>query len=130
CPMARRGSRCARARPVTTSPSTPDTRRGRGDPGRRRRRPRRQPVDRRARVTLLVDHTAPNAPIDPQIIDFDSDTHEVQVSWDGGDDPDLADGSPGSGVAEWRYCYRRTGGEPCAWAATDQDSPTIRNVNP
>jgi|tagenome__1003787_1003787.scaffolds.fasta_scaffold20987159_8 hypothetical protein len=83
-----------------------------------------------ASVTLLVDHTAPAAPSDPEIIDLDTDHHEAEINWDGGDDPDLADGSPGSGTAEWRYRYRLNAGDWTAWSTTEDDSFTIENVNP
>src|SRR6266545_5274084 len=52
---------------------------------------------------------------------FDGTSHAT-IGWDPGDDADLPDGFPGSGVQSYSYSYRTNGGEWTAWATTDDSS--------
>ncbi|MBO9534621.1 MAG: hypothetical protein J7513_16730 [Solirubrobacteraceae bacterium] len=61
--------------------------------------------------TVAIDRTAPPELSDVRIVGFDADTGDVQVRWDEPVDPDLADGSPGSGASSvavevWRDGHR------------------------
>ena len=51
---------------------------------------------------LFVDRTPPPAPHDFEV-DLDDEADVAEVTWIADDDPDLADGNPGSGVASWEH---------------------------
>jgi len=69
---------------------------------------------------VYVDRTPPPAPTGFAQDDFDESTGTASISWDPGDDPDLADGSPGSGVDGLSYRYRVNGGDWSDWTSTDE----------
>lgn len=80
---------------------------------------------------LLVDRTAPPAPSDLRISEFDPDTGQADVSWDlSGDDPDLPTGHAGSGVGTIEYRYRVGSGSFTAWTVgTDpEDAITLTGL--
>jgi hypothetical protein len=68
---------------------------------------------------VYVDRTPPPAPTDFGQDDFDETGNTASISWDPGDDPDLADGSPGSGVDTFSFRDRLDGGGWTDWADTD-----------
>ena len=74
-----------------------------------------------AAVTVFVDRTAPETPTDVELIDFDEQSRESEITWDG-EDPDLADGSEGSGVDFWRVYYRTGDG---SWRETQVEEPSV-----
>ncbi len=71
--------------------------------------------------SFFVDRTAPAPASDIAVTLFDGTSHAT-IGWDPGDDADLPDGFPGSGVQSYSYSYRTNGGEWTAWATTDDSS--------
>jgi hypothetical protein len=56
--------------------------------------------------TMWVDRTAPELVTNLRIARFDESSNTTTVGWDAGDDPQLTDGSPGSGVQSYEYRYK------------------------
>jgi len=67
---------------------------------------------------VFVDRTAPTLSGDSVEAVFDPETLETEVSWEGGTDPPLADGSRGSGVWSYRYRVRRGTTDWSSWQAS------------
>jgi hypothetical protein len=63
---------------------------------------------------FFIDRTAPPEPSEFDV-DLDADAEIATVSWLAADDPVLADGSPGSGLAEWEYRFRRSNSDWSDW---------------
>jgi hypothetical protein len=66
--------------------------------------------------TVYVDRTAPGIASDLEALFEENGV--TQLSWAAPEDPPLADGSPGSGVASYQFRGRSLGGEWSAWATT------------
>jgi hypothetical protein len=64
---------------------------------------------------LVIDRTAPTPVGDVRVARFDSTTETATIRWDDGTDPQLADGTDGSGVASYRYRYSLDGQEWSPW---------------
>lgn len=62
-----------------------------------------------------IDRTGPTVSAVNFGAAFEPDTNEANLEWDPGYDPQLADGSPGSGVATFRVRYQRDGGGWSTW---------------
>ncbi|HYZ30085.1 MAG TPA: hypothetical protein VE570_13575 [Thermoleophilaceae bacterium] len=71
---------------------------------------------------VLVDRTAPD-PVSEMEMSWDPDLNEAVVGWETEDDPDLPDGTPGSGIADYEYRYRHLGDN--AWSDWRLVSETI-----
>jgi hypothetical protein len=71
-----------------------------------------------ATSTVRIDRSAPSAPTDFDA-SFDPDSSVTDVSWAPAPDPNLADGSPGSGTGSYRYRISRSGGAWSAWQTID-----------
>ena len=73
---------------------------------------------------LLVDKTAPPAPTEVALLDFDEPAREAHFRWTyPSDDPDLPTGEDGSGLGSPTYRYRKAGlgATWSAWLAPDPD---------
>ncbi|HEX8103524.1 MAG TPA: DNRLRE domain-containing protein [Solirubrobacteraceae bacterium] len=68
--------------------------------------------------TVYVDRTPPSAPTAFRLDAFDAASGDAYVSWES-TDPDLADGSPGSGRADGEARYSVNGGSFSNWAPVD-----------
>lgn len=73
--------------------------------------------------TVLVDRTGPTAP-HSLATDFDEDEATAYLSWDA-DDPDLVDGSPGSGIGGYEISYTIGG----TTKQTTSEAPSIELEN-
>ena len=78
---------------------------------------------------VYIDRTPPPAPHDFNV-DIDQDDTTAIVGWAQDADPDLIDGSPGSGVASWQSRFRPAGGDWSAWTTSTDDQIAIPNANP
>jgi hypothetical protein len=64
--------------------------------------------------SVFVDRTPPSLASNFDAL-LDPGTGAARVTWDGAADPDLIDGSPGSGLAGYRVRYSREGGPWTDW---------------
>jgi hypothetical protein len=69
---------------------------------------------------VRVDRTAPSAPTDVGMFGFDGEEGTVGLEWQEGEDPDLIEGTPGSGIARTEYRLLRAGAWS-DWIAPDDD---------
>jgi hypothetical protein len=69
-------------------------------------------------VRLIADRDPPSPPSNVNVRDFELPT-TARISWDAEEDPDLASGIPGSGVASTEYRYRRLLMDYSPWVATE-----------
>ena len=70
-------------------------------------------------VHLVADRTPPPAPTNIHLQDFQVlGNTTATISWNPEEDPDLADGQPGSGIAASEYRYQRLLGVFSAWTST------------
>lgn len=65
-----------------------------------------------------IDRTAPAAPSEFMRMNFDPETGNARIGWEPTEDPNLADGSAGSGVASVEARYSLNGGAYSAWTST------------
>jgi YD repeat-containing protein len=70
--------------------------------------------------TVKIDRSAPTVPTGFSV-DFEDETGQADVSWNGALDPVLPDSTPGAGLAGYTYRYRQGSGGWSAWA--DQSYP-------
>ena len=61
--------------------------------------------------TLRVDRTAPTEVTNLRVARYDAASTTAAIAWDPGSDPQLADGSPGTGVASYEYRTRTGTGD-------------------
>ena len=73
---------------------------------------------------ISVDHTAPQTPVDIELQGWEAGDTSVTLSWDDREDPDLADGTPGSGIARTEYRVLRNGAWT-EWLAQEDDAATL-----
>ena len=69
-----------------------------------------------------IDRTPPVVTGLATVAYLEPEDSRAEVSWDGATDPALADAAPGSGVAEFRYRFRRAGAAWSAWQTTEWSS--------
>lgn len=81
------------------------------------------------RFDLVVDHSAPADPTGLAETMYDAESGELDLSWDDQDDPNLADGSEGSGVETSLFRVRRNGGSWGSWSETGGDSAEIEDAS-
>ncbi len=81
--------------------------------------------------TVRVDRSAPTAPSGfDQSMFFPGDPNaRVTITWNDATDPNLADGSPGSGVASYQVQYSINGGALSAWQPADGPNLTLTGVS-
>jgi hypothetical protein len=77
--------------------------------------------------TVWVDRTPPSSVSNIRIARFDEANAATTVGWDSGDDPQLTDGSPGSGVQSFEYRYRVSNGDWTDYSWTDFPEFTLPN---
>src|SRR5262249_20364393 len=77
-----------------------------------------------ARESVSVDRTHPTG---PDVIDVDYTGSHVDVSWDQPQDPELRDGSPGSGEVTTEYSYERSDG---TWTAYRTSTASSFDISP
>lgn len=78
-------------------------------------------------IPLKVDHTGPYAPTDFDAR-YDADTALTDLSWAPPSDPSLADNTPGSGVAGYRYRTAVNGGGWSSWTETQDNGALLAGV--
>jgi YD repeat-containing protein len=79
--------------------------------------------------TVKVDKTAP-LPSGNFSVDLGQDDRSLDVIWGNEDDPDLADGTPGSGNHHWEFRWRQRGTETwSSWVTTYGNESTIPAAN-
>ena len=78
--------------------------------------------------SVYIDRTPPEAPASFTSDSYDPSTKEWIVSWDPGTDPDLPDGSAGSGVATSELRYSVNGGPFSAWETGEVAELTVPNA--
>ena len=78
--------------------------------------------------TVYIDRTPPPAAADLAVSAYDSQAQTTTVSWTAGDDPPLADGSPGSGVQSFSYRYNLNGTGWTDWSDTGEPDFQIENT--
>jgi hypothetical protein len=70
--------------------------------------------------TVIIDRTPPTPPADLRFTTPDEGS--AQATWNAAEDPALPDGTPGSGVAEYRVRHRVAGSDWSQWAPLTADS--------
>jgi hypothetical protein len=78
--------------------------------------------------TVYIDRTPPTAPSGFTLPGADADLGEATVQWADSSDPALADGSPGSGVAQYAVRYAVNGGAVSDWTAVDSSDVAVSGV--
>ena len=78
--------------------------------------------------TVYIDRTPPPAAAELAVSAYDSQAQTTTVSWTAGDDPPLADGSPGSGVQSFSYRYNLNGTGWTDWSDTGEPDFQIENT--
>jgi YD repeat-containing protein len=88
-------------------------------------------VKRSAEWVVKIDRSAPSAPSGfDQSMFFPGDPNaRVTITWNDATDPNLADGSPGSGVASYQVQYSVNGGPLSAWQPADGPNLTLAGVS-
>lgn len=71
---------------------------------------------------IAIDRTGPTVSATNFGIAFEPTSSETHVEWDPGSDPQLADSTPGAGIASFRVRYQRDGGGWSAWSTADLPS--------
>ena len=68
---------------------------------------------------VRVDRTPPGPPLEPEVVSSAGNAH---AAWNDAEDPDLADGTPGSGLAGYRVRHRIADGDWTGWVELDADA--------
>jgi hypothetical protein len=74
---------------------------------------------------FYVDRSDPEIPRSVELFGFDEEDRTVGLHWDEGEDPNLADGSPGSGLAETEFRVAFGSGSFGSWRQRDDDSAVL-----
>lgn len=82
------------------------------------------PEDVRIKPTIKIDRSAPGA-ITGATGYLNPQNSQVEIHWDLSTDPSLSDGSVGSGIAGYRYRYKRAGVDWSAWLTSDYPWVTL-----
>ncbi|WCB95475.1 hypothetical protein DSM104299_04222 [Baekduia alba] len=79
-----------------------------------------------------IDTTAPSAPYDLDVQDYDASTHTASITWTEGEDSDLSSTLSGSTTEEGKASYRfkRAGGDWSSWRSTTDASFELGSLNP
>jgi hypothetical protein len=80
-----------------------------------------------ATISLAVDHTGPNAATDFDAT-YDPASGQSDISWAQSVDPLLADSTPGSGVASYRYRYAVDGNQWSTWTETTNSDVILTGI--
>lgn len=76
---------------------------------------------------VFVDRTPPGQPSNVTLAAYDASSSTADIAWDGGDDPPLPDGNPGSGTQSYQYRVNLNGTGWSDW--TESDEPDARVVS-
>jgi hypothetical protein len=77
---------------------------------------------------VSVDRSRPSVPSKIQVEEYNPDSHEAELIWDDGEDPDLPGSVPGSGVTHDEYRVLRDG-VWSGWQSSDEMAATVDGLS-